>query len=383
MSISVLFYVQHLLGIGHLARASLVAQALVAGGARVTMVTGGRRVDGFPGPGIDVVELPALRAGPGGFADLVDEHGHPVNDAFKQQRSEVLLKTLRDCKPDIVLIEAYPFGRRQMRFELQPLLAQARLQEPRPLIACSVRDILQTRSAEKNQQTVDEISTAFDLVLVHADPAFATLKETFPPAFEFADKIRYTGMVSAEPGNLQHAAFDVVVSAGGGVVGEKLIRAALAAKPNSSLPEMRWCIITGPNLAPGTADDLAAIAGKDVTFYPSRRDFRALLAGARLSISQAGYNTAADVLRAGCRSIMVPYASGGETEQTLRAAKLAERGLISAIAEVELTPERMAQAINERMSSAPLGTSHGIDMSGAQCAARILLAERAAHNERC
>lgn len=373
MSVSVLFYVQHLLGVGHLARASLIARALVENGADVTLVTGGCRVDGFPGEGVGVVELPAVSAGPGGFGDLVERDGHPVDDAFKQDRSKRLMETLHSCKPDIVLIEAYPFGRRQMRFELQPLLAQAHLQDPRPLIACSIRDILQARSAQKNQQTVDEISSAFDLVLVHADPAFAKLEETFPLARDIADKLKYTGMVSAEPGSLQDAAFDVVVSAGGGVVGENLMRAALEAKSISSLSAARWCIITGPNLDAGTADQLAAMAGNDVTFYPTRRDFRALLANAQISVSQAGYNTAADILRAGCRSIMVPYASGGETEQTLRAAKLAERGLISAIIETELTPQKLAIAIDERMASDPIGTSHGFDLSGAECATRTLL----------
>lgn len=380
MSVSVLFYVQHLLGVGHLARASLVAGALAESGAQVTLVTGGRRVDGFPGPGVDTIELPAVSAGPGGFGDLVDEHGHPVDDTFKRLRSEKLVDTLNLCRPDVVLIEAYPFGRRQMRFELQPFLAQARLSDPRPLIACSVRDILQARSAHKNQQTVDEISAAFDLVLVHADPAFATLEETFPQAGDIAAKVSYTGMVSAEPASLQDQAFDVVVSAGGGIVGESLIRAALGAKPMSSLSAVRWCIITGPNLAAGTAADLAALAGQGVSFYPTRRDFRALLANAQLSISQAGYNTAADILRAGCRSIMVPYASGGETEQTLRASKLAERGLVSAVAETELSPKKLARTIDERMALGPIGTTHGIDLTGAGRAARILLDRAAARH---
>ena len=44
----VFFYVQHLLGIGHLARASRVADALVADGFDVTIVTGGTPVAGFP-----------------------------------------------------------------------------------------------------------------------------------------------------------------------------------------------------------------------------------------------------------------------------------------------------------------------------------------------
>ena len=40
----VFFYVQHLLGIGHLVRASRIAQALQAAGFDVTLVTGGSAV---------------------------------------------------------------------------------------------------------------------------------------------------------------------------------------------------------------------------------------------------------------------------------------------------------------------------------------------------
>jgi predicted glycosyltransferase len=47
----VFFYVQHLLGIGHIARASRIANALQEDGFDVTVVTGGLPVAGFPAPG--------------------------------------------------------------------------------------------------------------------------------------------------------------------------------------------------------------------------------------------------------------------------------------------------------------------------------------------
>ena len=50
-----------------------------------------------------------------------------------------------------------------------------------------------------------------------------------------------------------------------------------------------------------------------------RKDLAGLMASARVSVSQAGYNTVCDMLVAGCQSVLVPYASGGETEQSLRA----------------------------------------------------------------
>ena len=63
-----------------------------------------------------------------------------------------------------------------------------------------------------------------------------------------------------------------------------------------------------------------------------RSDFASLLNGAALSVSQAGYNTVCDILRAGCRSLLVPFSAGGETEQSVRAERLARLGLASFIA---------------------------------------------------
>ena len=47
-----------------------------------------------------------------------------------------------------------------------------------------------------------------------------------------------------------------------------------------------------------------------------------LLAGAGVSISQAGYNTLMEVVQARARAVAVPFAGGNETEQTLRARRL-------------------------------------------------------------
>ena len=96
--------------------------ALVEDGFDVTMVTGGMPVRGFPGPGLDHVALPAVSSASEAFSGLVDADGKPVDEAFKATAPRPAARTLRDRRPDIVIIEAFPFGRRQMRFELLPLL---------------------------------------------------------------------------------------------------------------------------------------------------------------------------------------------------------------------------------------------------------------------
>ncbi|MBW8662469.1 hypothetical protein K1Y00_28870, partial [Klebsiella pneumoniae subsp. pneumoniae] len=109
-----------------------------------------------------------------------------------------LLATFHAVRPDIVIIEAFPFGRRHMRFELLPLLDAILATSPRPKLLTSVRDILQERSKPgRDEETVTLIKAHFDHVLVHGDPDFVTLPETFPLAAEIAGKIIYTGLVAA------------------------------------------------------------------------------------------------------------------------------------------------------------------------------------------
>ena len=57
----VLFYVQHLLGIGHLKRAALICRALAAAGLDTTLVSGGMPVPGLDIGGARLHQLPPLR----------------------------------------------------------------------------------------------------------------------------------------------------------------------------------------------------------------------------------------------------------------------------------------------------------------------------------
>ena len=86
----VFFYVQHLRGIGHLARASRIASALAKDGCQVTVVTGGVPVNGFPGADITSVTLPPVVASSAGFSGLADQVGNPVGEEFLAARRDQL-----------------------------------------------------------------------------------------------------------------------------------------------------------------------------------------------------------------------------------------------------------------------------------------------------
>ena len=369
----VLFYVQHLLGIGHLARASRVASALAADGFDVTVVTGGTPVAGFPAPGVAHVALPALTSRDEGFSCLVTATGEPAGKAFEAMRRDRLLEVFHALAPDILVIEAFPFGRRQMRFELLPLLDAAVKAEPRPRIVTSIRDILQKRTKPgRNEETVDTLNRYFDLVLVHGDPAFVRLEETFPLTGAIRPPVAYTGLVAPEPPVPSQERFDIVVSAGGGAAGRDLVTAAVDAA-NRLVQNLRWLLITGPNLAGEAFAAAASGAPANMAVERFRTNFAGLLASARLSVSQAGYNTVCDVLRAGCRSVLVPFAASGETEQTMRAERLARLGLAVVLPERGIGGEALAAAIGAALAAPPPSRS-ALVLDGAQRSAAILKA---------
>ncbi|MBY3182841.1 glycosyltransferase family protein [Rhizobium laguerreae] len=367
----IFFYVQHLLGIGHIARASRIANALVKDGFDVTVVTGGLPVPGFPGEGTKTVALPAVVASNAGFSGLADAEGRPADEDFLHARRQLLLDAFHAARPDVVIIEAFPFGRRQMRFELLPLLEAIEKAEPRPKLLSSVRDILQeNRKAGRDAETVTLVKDHFDAVLVHGDPGFVRLEDTFPLTSEIADRLLYTGLVAAPPAPEPAETFDIIASAGGGAVGAALIGAAKEAA--ALLPaDLRWLLVAGPNLPEADFAALSEDAAANMTLVRFRKDFPSLLRGAKVSISQAGYNTVGDLLRTECRAILIPFVAGGETEQTVRAERLQALGLADILPENGLTAGHVKEAVEKALAAQPRGPVL-LDLDGAEKTAGII-----------
>ncbi|MHA1166108.1 MAG: glycosyltransferase family protein, partial [Alphaproteobacteria bacterium] len=312
------------------------------------------------------------------FSDLIDASGQPIDDEFRQARRNELLSVFKQQQPAIVIIEAFPFGRRQMRFELIPLLEMARSASPKPLVVCSIRDILQSSNKpERITETLDLVNEYFDYILVHGDPNFATLDETFPGAAEIAGKIRYTGMV-AEAGAPQRshglADGEILVSAGGGAThSERLLETAIAAKPLSCVKERHWRLLAGPNLPEEEYGKLVSKLPEGITLEPNRDDFTSLLAQCAVSVSQAGYNTVVDLIRSRCRTVLAPYSARGETEQVFRARRFKEKRLAQVVEAGELDPETLANAIDEALAGPPPEPA-SIDLDGAEKSASLISA---------
>ena len=352
----ILIHVQHLLGTGHARRMASVAAACADAGHNVTLASGGMPLDLVAGDA-RCVQLPALRATDATFATLVDAEGHPIDERWRARRLDATLALFDSVGPDLLIVELYPFGRSMLRFELEPLLTRAE----RIARLCSVRDVLQRPASPRAEARV-ESARRFDAILVHGDPGLLALADSWPECASLGERLHYTGYVAGDPGVTATARDEIVVSVGGGAAGARLIATALALAGRRAHAGERWRIRTGEGAveAPG--------GNPHVVVEPNARDFPDLLANARVSVSQAGYNTCVDLLRAGCRAVLVPFAQGREREQKIRADAFARRGWATVCPESDLSVETLSAAID----AAPVPPAHRIACDGARQTAKLL-----------
>lgn len=373
---AVMIYVQHLLGIGHLMRARLIAEALADTGFEVHLVTGGMPIGGRMPRGVHTVQLPPIRVADASFMPLRDAKGLPIDEAYRETRRDLLLAAYDHAAPAAVIFETFPFGRRALRFELVPLLEHIDAQDMRPLVMASVRDILQIQvKPEREREMLEWAKRWFDGVLVHGDPRFARFDDTFPLAPELGLPFHYTGFVLSggdpPPPNNDSARREVVVSAGGGAVGIELLAAALAAQRQSRFGHLQWRVLAGPNIPDAGVARLLREAGPGAIVERARVDFASLLRHAFISVSQAGYNTVLDVVTSGARPVVVPFTGNGETEQRARGARLLDFGLAVVVDDRTLSPSVLASAVDEAGSREHWGR-WDFDSDGAAGSAAII-----------
>ncbi|MFO1219230.1 MAG: glycosyltransferase [Burkholderiaceae bacterium] len=370
---TLLFYCQHSLGIGHLTRSFALAEALRER-FHVVFLNGGRLPPGVTVPeGIERIDLPPLGMDDG--HTVVSRDGRFDAAAAQAARRALIDATRERVQPAVVLIELFPFGRKKFAGEILPLIRRARAQAVPARIVCSLRDILV--DARPDQQHHDDrarwlADRYFDAVLVHSDPAFARLEQSFHPRRPMRTPVHATGyVVPVRPRGNARRGTHLLVSAGGGIVGAPLYRAALAGRALMREPvPMR--IVAGPFLP--QADWLAlqqqAAGDPGVQLLRHVSDMVAEMRQARASLSQCGYNSALDLVASGVPALVVPYETSTENEQRVRAERLAELGALRVLGSALAVPERLAVAFDDLLDFAPRPAA--LDLGGATRSAELL-----------
>ncbi len=372
---SLVFYCQHSLGIGHLTRSFALATSLREH-FHVVFLNGGPLPAGIAVPaGIELIDLPPLGMDDGGTLVSRDS-ARPDVAAAMVQRRELIERAIARTRPAVLLVELFPFGRKKFAGEILPMIRQVRCGAMPAQVVCSLRDILV--DARPDQRHHDDrarwlTDRYFDAVIVHADPEFARLEESFRPSRPMRTAVHYSGFVvprRVAQGQAQRAAH-VLVSAGGGIVGGALYCAVIQARAllRQALP-LR--IVAGPFLPQpewlGLQDLVATLDGVELVRHVP--DMVAEMRQARASISQCGYNSALDIVGAGVPALVVPYETKTENEQRTRAERLATLGAMQMLRASDMTPPRMAQALEALLAFTP--TPCALDLNGVRRCAELL-----------
>jgi predicted glycosyltransferase len=349
------------------------------------LISGGEPVEGFRFPSeVEIVHLPALQTS-ADFSELQVSNGSRSDQEIQEARAAMLLSVLDRFAPEAFIIELFPFGRKRFAFELIPALDRIHGKQDRPKVVCSLRDILvQKRDQGRHEERVCKIvNRYFDLVLVHGDPSFQKLDETFSRVSDLKCPIRYTGYVVQRSLEIEAASLEsavpeepfILATIGSGRYenGQKLLRKIIEAAPllAQEMPH-RLVIFAGPFIPQEEFRRLTKLAEQEpnVTLERYTPDLLPYMAQADLSISMGGYNTIMNILSTGVRAIVFPYTANDDQEQYIRAEKLERLGAIDVIHPDALEPHRMASAISAGLRKTP--ARFGCDLNGAQESARIL-----------
>ncbi|MEQ8709580.1 MAG: glycosyltransferase [Rhodospirillales bacterium] len=385
MNRPVLFWVQHLLGIGHQRRSAAIARACAAAGLEVHYISGGMPVPHLDLAGCTFHQLPPCRSPDDSFSRLVDDRDQPVSPAFWSARQSQLTKLITSLRPGLFMTETYPFGRRAFRHELRPVLEQV---SQAGVNVASVRDILVRKpDPTRYAASADLIERHYAAVLVHEPDRFTGFENSFPFSGQIAGRLHKTGYVAEQPPrpgdplSTRDPTGDIIISGGGSDVALPLYQAALTARRYSQQAgKSVWRILVGQGVSATDFQSLTDGADNGVIVERTRADFQNLLRRARASVSLAGYNTAIDGLVAGIPMLLVPFTTATETEQTDRARALADTGHAASLDLATITGPALAAGVDHTLGLPRQNCDPGW-FRGAERSAEILGDLAAQHRE--
>lgn len=376
----VALYSHDTMGLGHVRRNLLIAQALVGSNftANALIIAGIHEAGAFKIPqGVDCLTLPAYsKDRNGAYAPrvLCVENGTLV-----ALRSQVIGAALKNFAPDLFIVDNVPRGALQ---ELTPVLERVKGQGKTRCVL-GLRDILDAPERVQKQWRLQDNEAAirdyYDAVWIYGDRnVYDAIEEyAFPP--DLAAKTTFTGYLDPTarltpsdadadlfarlPKDLRQKGFTLCVI-GGGQDGLAVIQAFARAE----LPAGEYgVIVTGPFLPPPQKQRLRdRIAGnprlKVLEFIPEPMR---LMRQARRVIAMGGYNTVLELLALGKRALIVPR-SRPRLEQTVRAQRLQALGLLDFIAFDQLSPRTLSTWLNSEGTTALHPPQRVLDCDGLQ-----------------
>ena len=365
--VRVMMYSHDGFGLGHLRRNSVIATQFTreVPGSSVLMVIGCPSGSFFKTPpGVDSIKVPSIvKVDTGAWCPRTLRISP---DTTRALRAATIQRAAELFAPHLFLVDYIPTG---VWGELRPILQMLKRREDPPKIILGLRDILDdpkvTRELWRREGAYEAIDRYYDKVFIYG------CREVFDTAAEyglddaFAEKIEECGYLCSRGPYKAKAQMRaelqtkkdklVVVTAGGGYDAYPMMLECIEAF--HLLGEQfafEAVFVAGPLMADDHRESLRRRAqGLPIRVLWYVDDNLSCMNAADLIIAMAGYNTLTEAIHLGKRVLVVPR-PGPSAEQTIRAQRFSDLGLIQAIRPEQLSPAVLAQAIRENLHAQPV-----------------------------
>ncbi|MEL6234076.1 MAG: hypothetical protein AAFR46_06685 [Pseudomonadota bacterium] len=352
----VLLYSHDTFGLGHIRRTRTIAQALVQADPHLAalIVTGSPVAGRFVFPAnVDHVRLPGVvKQADGSYG--THNLGIPIDETVLL-RSEILSASDRAFLPDMVIVDKEAWG---FRNELSDMLGAARSRGAR--IVLGLRDVLDAPDVVRAEWTrkghIEAIERFYDEIWVYGLPEISRPLDGLglSQRWQREGRIIHTGYLRrhvpgrSRPGRAHRDPY-ILVTAGGGGDGERLVDWVLSAYEADPTLSPRAVLVYGPFLAHehrAEFDRRATALGKRVQVLSFDSKLERWMKYATGIVAMCGYNTFCEILSFDKPAIVAPRNVPRE-EQLIRARSADALGLMKLLDETKTgrDPQVMAAAI--------------------------------------
>lgn len=372
----ILFFVHDGTGLGHLRRVAQIAEAL-QGPCAALIVTGLREAAWLVPPQSEYVHLPSLDSlmpqksrywGLKPFLETTQE------DALALRRT-LIEATIESFRPDAMFLDFLPLGKHdEMLWAvehypcLKYFILRGVLDHPE-----NVRyDILGGRGEAA-------LELHYNRVFVTADQRICDVATEYELSAAIATKISYTGYVVRPVGSdtiarvraerrITDSRKWVVCSAGGGKLGEQLIKEC--ERLARGHPDLVFDIVVGPRSSTPWSQLASEVTEEGNVRYMRHTRYLPLLhASADAVICSGGYNSMLETLQGNGVVISAPVQLRTNDEQYIHAERLAKFAPVLTVTDHTRLSETLVTALNGRVSA----SSFPLDCGGADAIRRIVL----------
>lgn len=381
-----LIYSHDTFGLGNIRRMLAISQALLDSrpGLSILLVTGSPVIHSLRLPeALDYIKLPCLTRTDRG--EYSAKYLSSSTDSIVRLRSELLVATVRNFDPDLLIVDKKPLG---VKRELAATFEFLRAERPATPSMLILRDVLDRPQAiidnwDRNGH-YEAIRSLYDRVLILGQREIFDPIEEYDFPRETREKVAFCGYLrkDIDPGHALEVrrSFAIgpeekllLVTPGGGEDGYLVIDTFLRAFPLMAAEvRPRVVIVSGPEMATGEREGLKrrtwTLSG--VTFLEFSGDMMGLMGASDGVISMGGYNTICEILSLRKRAIVIPRVRPTE-EQLIRAERMAPLGLFGMIHPDHLTPERLALEVDQLIASnRPEPDYSRLDLNGLEAIGR-------------